>query len=114
MDKSSFEKEVLHKVELNYLAVAYQHAVLNRQALVENLTMANRNDILLLHALAIHVRSYTDTVAFDSINKYQHVGNRLVKWWEDTNILLTKLNDINLKIREVGTFKQYLNYLGRQ
>jgi hypothetical protein len=113
MDKSSFEKEVLAKVQPNSLAIAYYQAVQNRQAAVEGLTIGARNDVLLLMAMAVYVRSRMDTSHYDNINKYGKLADHLADWWETTNQLLTKLNEVSLKIKDIGMFKGYAAYLAK-
>ena len=113
MDKSSFEKEVLAKVQPNSLAIAYYNAVQNRQAVVEAITMGSRNDVLLLMAMAVYVRGRMDTSHYDNINRYGKLADRLSDWWEETNNLMTKLNEVSLKVKDLGMFKGYAAYLAK-
>jgi hypothetical protein len=114
MDKKDFDKEVLAKVQPHSLAIAYRQAVESRQAAIEALTISPRNDILLLTAMAIHIRNQMETSHYDNINKYGKFADNITEWYDNTLVLLNKLNELSLKLKDLGMFKPYAAYLAKR
>jgi hypothetical protein len=122
MDKQTFDKEILNKIQPNYPLGIFDQVAVDRVAVITNLASTvhtfkvreTRVDILYLYSFASMIRgglSGTTLVSLDAINS--RLTADCSRWWDQTQTLITRVQQTQRTAKDTGIFTASLGFLRR-